>query len=376
MLSRKIIIIGCGHNGLTTAAYLLENNCTDFIMLEKMNSPGYHWRNVYDSLQLNTIGKIGFSQIKERFSANKEGVNQLFDFLISKYKLDEHISYNTSIKSIESTSSGSQLISESGDVYNCKYLVIATGLFSQRYIPTEYGDAIHSSETGRIVDSKNQKILIIGYRQSACDLALLLSKKDNEVTIFKRSDKTTYSFTKLVMIHVLPLLVSILLLPNLLIRYSIEFYKGNLDYAEMIKNVSVYFKYFPKFLINSFVSYFVIIQSYVSDYFAIFNTKVLDCEKIKITNKIEGNFDSIIAATGYKMNPMIKQFISSKSYNWELSSNMRDKLDYISSIHFNGRLKKNNSIYIPVSSLNMAFHPHLSRFTPSYWCAKELCEKK
>jgi len=173
------LIVGAGMSGLAVAA-ALQKKGVDYIIIEKQELVGIAWRNHYDRLHLHTPKNISHLPYKkfERSLPRYPSRQQVVDYL-QDYQKEFGIQplFNTEAKKIRRE--GDFWITETGNTgFTSRYVVIATGPFGKpkeidiKGMETFPGKIIHSYgyKTGK--DFAGQQVLVVGFGNSACEIAI------------------------------------------------------------------------------------------------------------------------------------------------------------------------------------------------------------
>jgi len=173
------LIVGASISGMACAACLTKAGL-DYIIIEKNNLVAMPWRNHYDRLHLHTNKKLSTLPYK-KYPANVPLYPkrlQVVEYL-DNYQQDFNINpcFNTEAKSIIKEDRF-WVTETNNEVIKSKNLVMCTGPFGQprkmdvHGMETFPGNIIHSSQykTGR--DYKGKNVLVIGFGNSACEIAL------------------------------------------------------------------------------------------------------------------------------------------------------------------------------------------------------------
>jgi len=175
----ETLVVGASISGLATAACLRKLGI-DYVIIEKQSQVATPWRNHYDRLHLHTNKRIsnlpykGFGPTIPRYPSRQQVVDYLEDY---QNAFDIRPIFNTEAKSIKRENN--YWITETATkIFKSKYLIIATGAFSTPK-PVEFkgmetfpGRIMHSYgyKTGK--DFKGQKVLVVGFGNSACEIAI------------------------------------------------------------------------------------------------------------------------------------------------------------------------------------------------------------
>ena len=174
-----VLIIGASISGLASAACMQRRNLR-YIVIEKEPEVAMPWRNHYERLHLHTNKRISNLPYKKFDSSipRYPSRRQVVDYL-ETYR--EHFAieplFNTEANAIKKQG-GYWITSTNNGNIQSKYLVMATGAFGKPK-PVQFdgmetfpGKIIHSYgyKTGR--DFTGQKVLVVGFGNSACEIAL------------------------------------------------------------------------------------------------------------------------------------------------------------------------------------------------------------
>jgi Predicted flavoprotein involved in K+ transport len=188
------LVIGASFSGLASAASLQKKGI-DYIIIEKEAEVATPWRNHYDRLHLHTNKSLStlpykkFGSTIPRYPSRR----QVVDYL-DEYQKELHINpvFNTEAKSVKRV--GDYWITETNNgTFKSKYLVLATGPYGKpkdvnfKGMETFPGRILHSYgyKTGR--DFKEQKVLVVGFGNSACEIAIDLYEQGADPSMAVRS---------------------------------------------------------------------------------------------------------------------------------------------------------------------------------------------
>jgi indole-3-pyruvate monooxygenase len=188
------LVIGAGISGLATAA-ALQKKGTGYILIEKETQAFTPWRNHYERLHLHTNKGLSALPFKKfgstipRYPSRRQVVEYLEDY---QQVFHIHPVFNTEARSVRK--SGDHWITETGNgVYASKYIVMATGAYNKpkpvhfRGMESFPGPILHSShyKTGR--DFTGQRVLVVGFGNSACEIAIDLYEQGASPAMAVRS---------------------------------------------------------------------------------------------------------------------------------------------------------------------------------------------
>ncbi|HET7002197.1 MAG TPA: NAD(P)-binding domain-containing protein [Puia sp.] len=179
MKQTNTLIIGASISGLASAA-CLQKRGIGYTMIEKENRIAAPWYNHYDRLHLHTNKALSnlpykkFDKKIPRYPSREQVIEYLEDY---QQAFDIHPVFNSRAESVK-READFWITKTSNGVFKSKYLILATGAYgkpkaySVKGIETFPGNVLHSSryKTGRNFNGK--KVLIIGFGNSACEIAI------------------------------------------------------------------------------------------------------------------------------------------------------------------------------------------------------------
>ena len=280
----EVVIIGAGAAGIYTALALKKKGINTLI-LEKGKYEGASWRNMPKNLRLVSppnSNKIDSFFISDYFSDYRMSALEFAKYLkeiSQREKLD--IKFDSKIESVEKVNSKFKLSFDSGEILETKYLINATGYYSNPFIPIFPGACktkikqIHFAEYKSVeeIGKDIKKILIVGKRLSAGQLISELSKYGKDIFISTRSP-IEYTSGPLVF--------------NLFLRFLNEIERMILFFKPHFKSEVPMEAADGKDLINS------------GRVISLKNIKEIGENEVHFENGHSEDFDMIIYATGFK----------------------------------------------------------------------------
>ena len=194
MKEANTIIVGASISGLASAA-CLQKHGIEYIIIEKTNSVGTPWRNHYRRLHLHTNKRISnlpfkkFARTIPRYPSRQQVVDYLDDY--QKEHMINPI-FNTEAARIVKGPGGWMTETNNG-VFKSKYVIIATGAFAKpkavhvKGMATFPGQIVHSYDYKTGSDYKGQKVLVVGFGNSACEIAIDLYEQGAKPSMSVRS---------------------------------------------------------------------------------------------------------------------------------------------------------------------------------------------
>lgn len=182
MAGVETIIIGAGPAGLACAA-ALKQRARQSLILEKTDNVGASWRGHYDRLHLHTHKKhsglpgLAMSHGFEKYPARKDVVRYLETYCRHH---DLQPQFNTELTCLRRDDVWH--VETADEVYQSANVIFATGLASQPYLPQlpglEHfeGALLHSSDYKNPEPFAGQSVLVVGFGNSAGEIALDLAE--------------------------------------------------------------------------------------------------------------------------------------------------------------------------------------------------------
>src|SRR5450432_2488319 len=194
MMQTNTLIIGASISGLASAASLQRQNI-EYIIIEKQNQVATPWRNHYKRLHLHTSKRCSNLPYKKfdskipRYPDRQQIVDYLEDY---QKEFDIHPVFNTETISVRKDADH-WLTETTNGIYKSKYLVMATGAYGKpkaisfKGTETFTGKILHSCEYKTGKDFKGQNVLVVGFGNSACEIAIDLYEQGAAVSMSVRS---------------------------------------------------------------------------------------------------------------------------------------------------------------------------------------------
>jgi len=179
MKQTKVLIVGASISGLASAA-CLEKQGIDYTIIEKHSQLATPWRNHYLRLSLHTNKRVSnlpykkFSSEVPRYPKRQQVVDYLENYA-NEFGIQPL--FKTEATSIKK--SGEHWITETNaESFQSKYVIMATGAFARpkkipfKGIESFTGEIIHSAEYRTGADFHGLKVLVVGFGNSACEIAI------------------------------------------------------------------------------------------------------------------------------------------------------------------------------------------------------------
>lgn len=188
------LVIGGGPAGIAVGASLRRRG-VDVVVLEKSETVAPAWRHHYDRLSLHT--NKGASGLPGRPMPSSypryPSRDQVASYMID-YADKEGIDIRTGVEVIgASRGPAGWMVTTSGEEFSSENLVVATGLSHTPFVPTvngsdDYrGTVLHSSDYRNGEPWRAKSVLVVGFGNSAGEIALDLVEHGAKTEISVRS---------------------------------------------------------------------------------------------------------------------------------------------------------------------------------------------
>ena len=194
MKQTNTLIIGASISGLACASSLQKQNI-DYLIIEKQNQVAVPWRNHYERLHLHTSKRFSnlpykkFESSVPRYPSRQQVVDYLEDY---RKEFDINPIYNTEALSIKKEANY-WITQTSKGTFKSTHLIMATGAYGKpkpinfKGKETFPGKIIHSIEYKTGKEFSGQNVLVVGFGNSACEIAIDLYENGARPSMSVRS---------------------------------------------------------------------------------------------------------------------------------------------------------------------------------------------
>src|SRR5579871_3127360 len=194
MKETTTLIIGASISGLACAASLQKKGI-EYLIIEKSADIATPWRNHYERLHLHTTKHFSnlpykkFAKQIPNYPSRQQVIDYLDDY---KKSFDINPIFNTEAKSVY-RQDGYWITETSNETFKSKFLIMATGPYGKprpvsiEGMETFTGKILHSSEYKTGKDFSGQQVLVIGFGNSACEIAIDLVEQHANTSMSVRS---------------------------------------------------------------------------------------------------------------------------------------------------------------------------------------------
>lgn len=194
----SVVVIGAGPAGLAVSRELGRRR-VEHVVLEKGDTLGHTWANLYESLVLHTgkhlssLPGLPFSARTPLFPPRGLFLDYLRQYA-SMFRLPVRTS--TPVVHIARQTAGWRVTTPTGDL-DARVVVMATGIVSNPIVPAFpgrdrfKGDVLHSVSYRKPDPFKGRRVLVVGSGNSAGEIAPELAHSGADVTVSVRSGAET-----------------------------------------------------------------------------------------------------------------------------------------------------------------------------------------
>ncbi len=315
----KICVIGAGPCGITAAKNLLQQGLTNITVFEKNSQLGGNWvfdeQNNHSSVYETThiISSIHMSKFEDfpmppgypDYPTHKQ-LLRYFNIYAEHFGVNQYIRFNTHVEQITRSESNQWHIiyhdekGEHEEIFD--YLLVANGHHWDPQVPAYpgqfNGSILHSHQYKKAAPFKDQRVLVIGGGNSACDIAVEISRISAKTCISIRRGQ--HVFPKFIFgkatdrafsyLNWLPLWCR-----QLFAAVTIRMLQGSYSKYQLKKPVGKPLEVHPT--INSELLYFI----RHGKVFSLPGIDRFDGDNVYFVDGRKEAFDTIIFATGYQI---------------------------------------------------------------------------
>lgn len=205
--SPKIAVIGAGPCGITIAKNLLEHNLTQFVVFEKNDQIGGNWifdeQNTHSSVYETThiISSARLSSFEDfpmpddypDYPSHRQ-VLKYFHAYAEHFSVKPYIRFNTQVEQVTQEDCQWRVVYRDAAGQHEQwfdYLFVANGHHWDPAVPTYpgtfHGDFLHAHQYKKASVFKDQRVLVVGAGNSACDIAVEVARVAKKTCISVRN---------------------------------------------------------------------------------------------------------------------------------------------------------------------------------------------
>lgn len=202
-----VTVVGAGPAGLATAASLKRRGIP-YRLLERGDSLGHSWINLYDSLRLHTGKHLShlpgyhFGRGTSLFPSREEFVLYLRDYA-RHFGIAVETGKNVVGITKNGLGNGWRITTADGESHDAATLVMSTGIIANPLVPTLKGQErfrgqlMHSVAYRRPNEFVGRRVLVVGAGNSGGEIGAELARSGAQVTMLVRSGANVVPLTLL-----------------------------------------------------------------------------------------------------------------------------------------------------------------------------------
>ncbi|WP_338890981.1 NAD(P)/FAD-dependent oxidoreductase [Aeromonas rivipollensis] len=174
-----VVVIGAGQAGLASGWHLKQQGL-NFMLLDEQRGPGGNWHNYYESLKLfspaaySALPGMPFPGTPGHYPGRDEVVRYLEQYA-DRFQLP--VRQGVRVTRVMGLEQGFQITTASGEYYQARAVIVASGAFSRPYLPDIpgredfNGTQLHSADYRHGAPFRGQRVVVIGAANSAVQIA-------------------------------------------------------------------------------------------------------------------------------------------------------------------------------------------------------------
>ena len=197
----EVVVVGAGFSGIGAAIKIAEAGIQDFVVIEAGDGVGgaWHW-NTYPGVAVDIPSpsyQFSFEQMPDwsRLYAPGRELKAYAEHCVDKYAIRSRVRFNTKITSaaFDETSHLWRLATEDGEELTTRFVIGATGVFTQPRLPDIAGvndfegELLHTARWDHNVSLEGKRVGIIGTGASAVQVIPEIAPHVEHLTVFQRT---------------------------------------------------------------------------------------------------------------------------------------------------------------------------------------------
>jgi cation diffusion facilitator CzcD-associated flavoprotein CzcO len=197
----ETLIIGAGISGIGAAIELLRRGDSSFALLEAASELGGTWRdNTYPGVAVDIPSVSYCFSFETDFPWSREyatgaEIQRYVSHCAGKYGVTRHIRYRSRVvrSEFDGTRDTWTTHLEDGSVVTSRYLIAATGLFTQPIVPdiagleSFAGKTMHTARWDHGYDVRSKRVAVIGTGATAVQVVPEIAPLVTQLTVFQRT---------------------------------------------------------------------------------------------------------------------------------------------------------------------------------------------
>jgi len=200
-IDHEVVVIGAGFSGIGAAIKLDQAGFRDFVVLEEGDGVGgaWHW-NTYPGIAVDIPSfsyQFSFEKRSDwsRVYAPGRELKAYAENCVDKYGVRDRIRVNTKVvgADFDEATSAWRVRTADGEEIRARYVIGATGVFSQPKLPdipgveTFAGATMHTARWDHSVSLRGKRVAVIGTGASAIQVIPAIAPEVERLTVFQRT---------------------------------------------------------------------------------------------------------------------------------------------------------------------------------------------
>ncbi|HTQ69289.1 MAG TPA: NAD(P)/FAD-dependent oxidoreductase [Solirubrobacteraceae bacterium] len=200
-IDHEVAVIGAGFSGIGAAIKLDQAGFRNFVVLEEGDGVGgaWHW-NTYPGIAVDIPSfsyQFSFEKRSDwsRVYAPGRELKAYAEDCVDKYGVRDRIRLNTKVTgaNFDEDANVWRIETAGGDHLTARYVIGATGVFSQPKLPdipgieTFAGDTMHTARWDHSVSLRDKRVGVIGTGASAIQVIPAIAPEVQHLTVFQRT---------------------------------------------------------------------------------------------------------------------------------------------------------------------------------------------
>jgi cation diffusion facilitator CzcD-associated flavoprotein CzcO len=199
-VDHEVVVIGAGFSGIGAAIKLDRAGFRDFVVLDEADGVGgtWHW-NTYPGVAVDIPSfsyQFSFEKRSDwsRVYAPGRELKAYAEHCTDKYGVRDRIRLNTKVTGASFDEDANMwTIETGGDSITARYVIVATGVFSQPKLPdipgveSFEGSALHTARWDHSVELRGKRVGVVGTGASAIQVIPAIAPEVEQLTVFQRT---------------------------------------------------------------------------------------------------------------------------------------------------------------------------------------------
>ena len=200
-VDHDIVVIGAGFSGIGAAIKLEQAGFSDFVVLDEADGVGgtWHW-NTYPGVAVDIPSfsyQFSFEKRSDwsRVYAPGRELKDYAEHCAEKYGVRDHLRLNTKVTGarFEEDADLWRITTETGEEITARFVIGATGVFSQPKLPdipgvaSFAGPSVHTARWDHSLELRDKRVGVIGTGASAIQLIPAVAGEVERLTVFQRT---------------------------------------------------------------------------------------------------------------------------------------------------------------------------------------------